>query len=200
MIAGGNPTGKFTADHLALAAAIAHQAALAVEETRYHQALVQAERLAAVGQTIAALSHHIKNILQGLQIGGKVLKIGIDDGDQDALRRGWAIVEKNQGKIYELVMDMLSYSKEREPSLEETDLGAVASDVVELLGPRRRTRRDADSYARPTCRNAPPTPKALIGRCSTSSATPWSAGGDDGRRGCRFRPCTSRTANGCAWR
>ena len=136
VIAGGNPTGKFTADHLALAAAIAHQAALAVEETRYHQALVQAERLAAVGQTIAGLSHHIKNILQGLQIGGKVLKIGIDDGDQKALRRGWAIVEKNQGKIYELVMDMLSYSKEREPSLEETDLGAVASDVVELLGPR----------------------------------------------------------------
>ena len=136
VIAGGNPTGKFTADHLALAAAIAHQAALAVEETRYHQALVQAERLAAVGQTIAALSHHIKNILQGLQIGGKVLKDGIDDGDQKALRRGWAIVEKNQGKIYELVMDMLSYSKEREPSLEETDLGAVASDVVELIGPR----------------------------------------------------------------
>jgi signal transduction histidine kinase len=136
VIAGGNPTGKFTADHLALAAAIAHQAALAVEETRYHQALVQAERLAAVGQTIAALSHHIRNILQGLQIGGKVLKIGIDDGDQNALRRGWAIVEKNQGKIYELVMDMLSYSKEREPSLEETDLGAVASDVVELIGPR----------------------------------------------------------------
>jgi signal transduction histidine kinase len=136
VIAGGNPTGKFTADHLALAAAIAHQAALAVEETRYHQALVQAERLAAVGQTIAALSHHIKNILQGLQIGGKVLKMGIDDGDQKALRQGWAIVEKNQGKIYELVMDMLSYSKDREPCLEETDLGAVASDVVELIGPR----------------------------------------------------------------
>ena len=47
---------------LALAIAIAHQAALAVEETRYHQAMVQAERLAAIGQTIAALSHHIKNI------------------------------------------------------------------------------------------------------------------------------------------
>jgi signal transduction histidine kinase len=109
---------------------------LAVEETRYHQALVQAERLAAVGQTIAALSHHIKNILQGLQIGGKVLKMGIDDGDQKALRQGWTIVEKNQGKIYELVMDMLSYSKDREPSLEETDLGAVARDVVELIGPR----------------------------------------------------------------
>src|SRR5207249_9524267 len=57
--------GKFTDDHLALASAVAQQAALAVEETRYHQAMVQAERLAAIGQTIAALSHHIKNILQG---------------------------------------------------------------------------------------------------------------------------------------
>ncbi len=71
-----------------------------------------------------------------MQIGGKVLKIGIDDNDPKALRRGWSIVEKNQGKIYELVMDMLSYSKDREPSLEETDLGTVASDVVELMGPR----------------------------------------------------------------
>ncbi len=138
VIAAGNPTGKFTADHLALAVAIAHQAALAVEETRYHQALVQAERLAAVGQTIAALSHHIKNILQGLQSGGEILKMGIEDKDDQALRQGWAIVEKNQGKIYELVMDMLSYSKDREPALEETDLNAVARDVVELLAPRAK--------------------------------------------------------------
>src|SRR5207249_8657617 len=46
---------KFTDDHLALAIALAHQAALAVEGTRYYHAMVQAERLAAVGQTIAAL-------------------------------------------------------------------------------------------------------------------------------------------------
>jgi signal transduction histidine kinase len=137
-VAAGNTSGKFTADHLALAAAIAHQAALAVEETRYHQALVQAERLAAVGQTIAAVSHHIKNILQGLQVGGKVLKMGIDDLDEKALRQGWAIVEKNQGKIYDLVMDMLSYSKEREPAVEDADLNGVARDVVELLAPRAK--------------------------------------------------------------
>jgi len=37
--------GKFTEDHLALAIAAGHQAGMAVEETRYHQAMVQAERL-----------------------------------------------------------------------------------------------------------------------------------------------------------
>ena len=145
------PIGKFNSDHLALAIALAHQAALAVEETRYYQALVQAERLAAVGQTVAALSHHIKNILQGLRSGGEILTMGLEalnvcaqDGtslpskDLVLLQRGWRIVEKNQAKIYELVMDMLSYSKEREPNLEETDLNGVARDVLELLADRGR--------------------------------------------------------------
>ncbi len=128
-----NATGKFTEDHLALAIAIAHQAALAVEETRYHHAMVQAERLAAIGQTIAALSHHIKNILQGLRSGSDILRMGLTDKDDAMLQKGWRIVEKNQGKIYDLVMDMLTYSKEREPAIEETDLNQIVRDVVELM-------------------------------------------------------------------
>ena len=132
----GRPPGKFTSDHLALAIAIAHQAALAVEETRYHHAMVQAERLAAMGQTIAALSHHIKNILQGLHTGGSIVQDGLKDGDLGYVERGWKIVEKNQGKISELVMDMLSYSKEREPALEPTDLNAVAHEVLEVVSGR----------------------------------------------------------------
>ncbi len=131
-------TGKFTKDHLALAIAIAHQAALAVEETHYHQALVQSERLAAVGQTIAALSHHIKNILQGFKSGGEILKMGLKDKDDELLERGWKIVEKNQGKIYELVTDMLSYSKEREPNIETVSLNTIARDVVELMAERAK--------------------------------------------------------------
>lgn len=135
---GPNTTGKFTEDHLKLAIAIGHQAALAVEETRYHQAMVQAERLAAIGQTIAALSHHIKNILQGLKSGSEILKMGLGDKDEALLQKGWKIVEKNQGKIYDLVMDMLSYSKEREPAIEETDLNSVVEDVVDLLENRAK--------------------------------------------------------------
>jgi signal transduction histidine kinase len=131
-------TGKFTKDHLALAIAIAHQSALAVEETHYHQALVQAERMAAIGQTIAALSHHIKNILQGFKSGGEILKMGLLAKDENLLHRGWKIVEKNQGKIYELVTDMLSYSKEREPTFETVNLNSIARDVVELMAERAK--------------------------------------------------------------
>src|SRR5262249_8431759 len=128
--------GKFNEDHLALAIALAHQAALAVEETRYHRAMLQAERLAAIGQTIAALSHHIKNILQGLRSGSEIIKMGLKDKNDNLIQQGWRIAEKNQAKIYERVMDMLSYSKERIPAVETTDLNEVIKDVVELLAGR----------------------------------------------------------------
>jgi signal transduction histidine kinase len=132
------PGGQFTDDHLALAIAIGHQAALAVEDTRYHHALVQAERLAAVGQTIAALSHHIKNILQGLRSGSEILKMGLAEKSDDLVQKGWRIFDKNQAKIFDLVMDMLTYSKEREPAIEETDLNRIVQDVAELLEGRAR--------------------------------------------------------------
>src|SRR4029077_14585657 len=138
VVARNNPTGKFNEDHLALAIAIGHQAALAVEDTRYHQAMVQAERLAAIGQAIAALSHHIKNILQGLKSGSEVLKEGLKDKDEAMLQQGWKIVEKIQGKIYDLVMDMLGYSKEREPALEPTNLNAIVREVLELQAGRAK--------------------------------------------------------------
>lgn len=122
----------FTDDHLTLAVAVAHQAAIAVEEARHSAQLVQAERLAAVGQTIAAMSHHIKNIMQGVRFGSDMVRMGLND-DRDLLVKGWRLVEKNQGKIDDLILDMLSYSKEREPALERVDLLALAAEVIDIV-------------------------------------------------------------------
>lgn len=126
------PEPAFQEDHLKLAMAIGHLAALAVEENRNHHALLQAERLAAVGTAMASLSHHIKNILQGLKSGTEIISLGLDAGNLEMARQGWRIMDRNQQRIYDLVLDMLSYSKEREPSLEPMDLAAVLKDVVSL--------------------------------------------------------------------
>ena len=74
----GRRTTKFQEDHLKLMVAIGHQAALAVEDTNYYSAMVQAERLAAVGQAIATLSHHVKNILQGIRGGSYLIDEGLN--------------------------------------------------------------------------------------------------------------------------
>jgi two-component system NtrC family sensor kinase len=143
---------KFNQEHLKLMIAIAHQAALAVEDTSYYKAMVQAERLAAVGQTIASLSHHIKNILQGVRGGSYLIELGMKDhakavGEGDlnveaaekavtTMRKGWNIVERNQERISALVMDMLTFSKEREPVPEPSNLNDIVADVVELMKSR----------------------------------------------------------------
>ena len=130
--------GRFNPDHLMLMVAIGHQAGLAIENTTFYQAKLQAERLAAVGQTIATLSHHIKNILQGIKGGSYLIDMGLKEKDDGIVRRGWTIVEKNQGKIYNLVMDMLSFSKDREPALDPADLNETIGDVIELMQSRAR--------------------------------------------------------------
>jgi two-component system NtrC family sensor kinase len=127
---------RFNDDHLRLITAIGHQAALAIEDTFYYSALLQGERLAAMGQTIASLSHHIKNILQGIRGGSYLIEAGLDRDDTNAVRRGWSIVDRNQDRISNLVMDMLTFSKEREPEKVEGDLNATVRDVIELMETR----------------------------------------------------------------
>ena len=130
------PQQRFHEDHLKLMAAIGHQAALAIEDTTYYSALVQAERLAAIGQTIASLSHHIKNILQGIRGGSYLIDEGLQANDSDAVRRGWSIVEKNQDRISNLVMDMLSFSKARKPERRPGQLNELVQDVVDMVSAR----------------------------------------------------------------
>ena len=55
--------------------------------------------------------------------------------------KGWKIVEKNQNKISALVMDMLTFSKEREPDLATANLNTVVRDVVELMQVRAQEER-----------------------------------------------------------
>jgi two-component system NtrC family sensor kinase len=127
---------QFTDEHLKLLIAIGHQAALAVEDTTYYSAMVQSERLAAVGQTIATLSHHIKNILQGIRGGSYLVDMGLENEDLAVIRKGWEIVSRNQNKISSLVMDMLSFSKEREPDPVPSDIVALVADIVETVQQR----------------------------------------------------------------
>lgn len=137
---------KFTEEHLKLMIAIGHQAALAVEDTSYYSAMVQAERLAAMGQTIATLSHHIKNILQGIRGGSYLIEEGLKGNETEVIRKGWRIVERNQEKISNLVMDMLTFSKERQPEMIPGAINELASDIVELMQVRAAEAQVALQY------------------------------------------------------
>ena len=120
---------RFNDSHLKIATAIGYQAAIAIEDTFYYSTLVESERLAAMGQAVASLSHDIKNILQGIRGGSYLIDAGLKSDQPTAVRRGWQMVERNQERISNLVLDMLSFSKDRTPNLKRQDLNNLAREI-----------------------------------------------------------------------
>jgi two-component system NtrC family sensor kinase len=135
--------GQFSPEELKLMAAIGYQTGLAVENARLMANQVQQERLAAVGQAIASLSHYIKNILQGIQGGSHAVESGLTRVNVDAVGQGWEIVRRNLHRINNLVLDMLSYSRQAPPNLVKTSVNAVIREVAELAQPAAREKKVA---------------------------------------------------------
>jgi signal transduction histidine kinase len=100
--------------------------------------LVEAERLAAIGQTVAGLSHAIKNITGGLKGGAFVLEKGIELGEQKYLMQGWEMIKGNVDKITNLSMDLLNYAKDTRPDFQACDPIQPLREVVDLMRPRAK--------------------------------------------------------------
>jgi two-component system NtrC family sensor kinase len=103
------------------------------EIKRLEAELLHAERLAAIGQTVAGVAHGIKNILHGFKGGSYLVNLGIDKDDGDKLKKGWDMIQRNIGRTSDLVLDLLSYSKEREPDYQPCDPNAIIRDVCEVM-------------------------------------------------------------------
>jgi len=100
--------------------------------------LVEAERLAAVGQTVAGMAHAIKNITGGLTGGAFVLEKGFELDNQKYLGQGWDMIKGNVAKIKHLALDLLNYAKERAPDYQLCDPNKPLEEVYELLLARAR--------------------------------------------------------------
>src|SRR5687768_15609218 len=123
----------YAPDQLRLLTAIGLQAGMAIQNAKLYQAGLQAERLAAIGETTAALSHSIKNILQALRGGADVVEIGLKSNNLPQSTKGWRIVDRNLEKIYNLTMNLLAYSKAREPQLELVNPKKLIEECLELI-------------------------------------------------------------------
>lgn len=108
---------------------------LVLEKTKK---LLEAERLAAIGQTVATLAHAIKNIIGGLTGGIFVVEKGMELGKEEYLSSGWGMIKGNVEKIKNLALDLLNYSKEREPEFQSINPNKPARDLYGLMVQRSR--------------------------------------------------------------
>ena len=123
----------FTPEQLALLNAIARHTGLALANAEGFAKRLQTERLAAIGETVASLSHSIKNILQGLRGGADVVDMGLRKEDLKIARGGWAILKRNIDRIMGLTLNMLAYSARRTLEYDLIKVGALLEDCAQLL-------------------------------------------------------------------
>lgn len=95
-----------------------------------------AERLAAVGETVAGVAHGIKNILMGLEGGMYAVNTGIRKGDDARIAQGWETLERNVERISEFTREFLDFAKGRPPEVAPTDPAEPLRHVVELYRDR----------------------------------------------------------------
>jgi len=94
--------------------------------------IIEAERHAAVGQTVAGLAHSIKNILMGLEGGMYIVGKGLSKDDKEMLDQGWDMLKRNLNKTTSLVRDFLSFSKGRLPNLVMSDPNLLVGEIIQL--------------------------------------------------------------------
>ncbi len=178
----------YTQEQLRLVVAIGRLAGMAIDNLRLQESRLQNERLAAAGETVAYLSHHIRNILQGMQGGADVVELGlrraaaiavpqsdvhsaprIESSETDAhtestngegvvaahdgrnavaappgplsalsaavrsVESGWSLIRRNLDRILVLTMNMLTFSKDRQPRIELAQLNKIVEDVIALV-------------------------------------------------------------------
>lgn len=123
----------YTEDQLQLLTAVGVQLGLALQNERLYVERLEKERLAAVGQAVASLSHSIKNIIQGLSGGAEVVELGLRKENMKTIAEGWAIVARNLERISQLTLNMLAFSKQRRPELEMVSVPGLLEEIVQLV-------------------------------------------------------------------
>ena len=123
----------FVKEQLQLLNAIGQHTGLALANAEEHLKRVNSERMAAIGETVASLSHSIKNILQGLRGGADVVEIGLHKNDLAIAKNGWGILRRNLDRIAALTMNMLAFGRKLQLELELTPISKVVDECAQLL-------------------------------------------------------------------
>ena len=103
------------------------------EENRLRKQLLEQERLAAVGETVASVTHCMKNVLNGLKGGAYLVDVGLKRNDAKLTREGWETVQEGVDRISKISLNMLSYCRERRPVPVAVSPYQLARDAMELV-------------------------------------------------------------------
>ncbi len=129
----------FSEDDLRLMTGLASEVSIALENARLYDQVEQSKRLAAIGQTVSGVAHCVKNVLNGIDGGLFIAQKALESNNSEKLEKGWDMLNRNAGFLKTLVLDMLDYSKQREPDYEEVELAGFMEELRAFVADRAAT-------------------------------------------------------------
>ena len=110
------------------------EVAAVIEMSTNITAIKQSQKeLKMLGQSIALISHGIKNILEGLEGGAYVVDTAFKENDFTLAAKGWNIVRKNISEITDVVKNILYSSKNRPLKYETVSPARLIKDTIDLF-------------------------------------------------------------------
>ncbi len=116
---------------LHMAASAGNIIGLFMEKHEYELALREKARLAAIGEVIAGLAHYIKNIVTGFKLSIESVEMALRKKQFDYVEMFVKSLSAQEVRISELMLNMLSYSKDRKPIHTDVDIRDVINSVVD---------------------------------------------------------------------
>jgi signal transduction histidine kinase len=106
------------------AAEAAHESSVDISEPTQVQ-----DQSRSLGPLINSISHEIKGVLATLDGGIYIVNSGFRRDDQDRLKEGWEIVQRNIDRMRNLVLHILYYAKDRELEFWTIDAARFAEEI-----------------------------------------------------------------------
>jgi len=96
-------------------------------------------RLATIGESMASLSHCIKDIAQALRGSSYIIKKATESGDIRNIKTAWEILDRHIESLANLSLDVLRYQPEGGAGI-KTRLNDIVRHVRELFAEEARAR------------------------------------------------------------
>jgi len=107
----------------------AEQALIKLRE--YQSAMIQKERLAALGEISAGIAHEINNPLS--IVSGYVQMLLTDNNVDNGIKERAKIIEEQTGRASGIAEKLLQFSKEVKPEIKKVDVNQIVENILILL-------------------------------------------------------------------
>ena len=94
------------------------------------------QEMVLLGQAMASMAHHVKNIVTGLEGGIFVVEEGLESDNEELLHEGWEMVRRNIKRVTKLSHDQLFCSRDRAPEKSRVNPNSIVCEAVQLYSER----------------------------------------------------------------